>query len=199
MHETRGKLTEYWDNLISNRLPSYVHLSKLEEEFKEHFSFLRWAFKRIILPLAAAYILAGILLKTNVLSSLALALIIFLYSNFLPDTDFLMKETKDKKQGSKWHEKYSLLFFAPIIIYYILDGRKKPIYTAKSKYFHNFKTALIYGLFLLIISLILWQQPLKIFILPLFGILGFSFHLMVDGRIKNIFRRTQPNKATKSF
>ena len=193
MNATRNKLTEYWDNLIASRIPSYVRLSKLEEEFKEHFNFLKWAFKRIILPLAVAYILAGIFMKTNVLGSLALSLIVFLYSNFIPDTDFLMKETKDKKQESKWYEKYALLFFAPVIIYYILDGRKKPIYTTKSKCFHNFKTALVYGLFLLIISLILWQQPLKIFILPLFGILGFSFHLMVDGRIKNIFKRIHLN------
>src|SRR3989344_1846857 len=190
MEKTRYKLVEYWDELIGKRIPSYVDFRKMEEEIKEHFTFLKWTFKRIILPLAIFYILAGIFFfKINVLGSLVIALLIFLYSNFLPDIDFLMKETKDKNLVSKWYEKYSLLFFAPIIMYYILDGRKKPIYTLKGKYFHNFRTVLIYGVFLFVLGAILWQENIKMIILPLFGMLGFSFHLMVDGRIKNPFRK----------
>jgi len=190
MEKTRSKVTEYWDELIGKKIPSYVEFKKMEEEIKEHFTFLKWTFKRIILPLAIFYAIAGIFFfEINVLGSLVIALLIFLYSNFLPDIDFLMKEAKDKKLVSKWYEKYSLLFFAPIIMYYILDGRKKPIYTLKGKYFHNFRTVLIYGVFLFVLGAILWQENIKMIILPLFGMLGFSFHLMVDGRIKNPFRK----------
>ena len=188
MEKTRSKVIEYWDELIGKKIPSYVELKKMEEEIKEHFTFLKWTFKRIILPLAIFYAIAGIFFfEINVLGSLVIALLIFLYSNFLPDIDFLMKETKDKKLASRGYEKYALLFFAPVIMYYILDGRKKPIYTLKGKYFHNFKTVLIYGAFLFIVGAILGQENLKMIILPLFGMLGFSFHLMVDGRIKNPF------------
>ena len=190
MEKTRSKVIEYWDELIGKKIPSYVEFKKMEEEIKEHFTFLKWTFKRIILPLAIFYAIAGIFFfEINVLGSLVIALLIFLYSNFLPDIDFLMKEAKDKKLVSKWYEKYSLLFFAPIIMYYILDGRKKPIYTLKGKYFHNFRTVLIYGVFLFVLGAILWQENIKMIILPLFGMLGFSFHLMVDGRIKNPFRK----------
>ena len=188
MDKTRNKLVEYWDDLISTKIPSYVSMHKLEEEIKEHFVFLKWAFKRIIIPLAIAYIIAGLFLKINILGSLVLAMLVFLYSNSLPDVDFLMKTTRNKVLESKWYEKYALLFFAPLVIYYILDGRKKPIYISKDKYFHSFKIIPIYGFFLFILGMILWQQPLKMIILPLFGMLGFSFHLIVDGRLNNILK-----------
>lgn len=188
MSKTETKLSEYWDELVAKRIPSYVDFKKIEDEIKEHFNFLKWAFKRIILPIALFYIIMGIFFfKINVLGSLVLALLVFLYSNFLPDIDFLMKETKNKKLKSKWYERYSLLFFAPVIIYYILDGKKKPLYTTRRKSFHNYKTVVTYGIFLFIIGTILWQDNIKMLILPLFGMLGFSFHLIVDERIKNIF------------
>ena len=60
MDGTRKKLSIYWDELISKKIPSYVNFQKVEDEIKEHFGFLRWAFKRIILPITVAYILAGI-------------------------------------------------------------------------------------------------------------------------------------------
>src|SRR3989338_722433 len=194
MDGTRKKLSIYWDELIAKKIPSYVNFQKVEDEIKEHFGFLRWAFKRIILPITVAYILAGIFFfKVNVLGSLVIALMVFLYSNFLPDTDFLMKQSK--KTESRWYEKYGLLFFAPVIIYYILDGRKKPLYTKKGKFFHNYKTVMIWGVFLFVLGSILWQEPLKIAILPLFGMLGFSFHLMIDGRINNVLSK----KLVKHF
>lgn len=156
MNKTETKLNKYWDELVAKRIPSYVNFKKIEEEIKEHFNFLKWAFKRIILPIAIFYFIAGIIFfKMNVLGSLVIALLVFLYSNFLPDIDFLMKETKDKKLESKWYEKYSLLFFAPVVMYYILDGRKKPIYIIKGKFFHNIKTVTIYGIFLFAVGAIL--------------------------------------------
>ncbi len=189
MENTRKKLSTYWDELISKKIPSYVNFKKIEDEIKEHFSFLKWAFKRIVLPIAVAYILAGIFFfKMNVLGSLVIALIVFLYSNFLPDTDFLMKKTNNKPK-SKWYEKYALLLFAPVIIYYILDGKKKPLYIRKEKSFHNYKTVIIWGIFLFIIGSVLWQEPIKMAILPIFGMLGFSFHLIMDGRINNFLSK----------
>ena len=147
--------------------------------------------EKILSTIAIFYFMAGVIFfETNVLGSLVIALLVFLYSNFLPDIDFLMKETKNKKLESKWYEKYSLLFFAPVIMYYILDGRKKPLYTTKGKFFHNTKTVIIYGIFLFIVGAILWHDSIKMMILPLFGMLGISFHLMVAGRIK-IFHKKQ--------
>lgn len=188
MKKTRNKLTIYWDNVISKKIPEYVGLEKIESEFKEHFAFLKWAFKRIILPLAAFYLLAGIFSGINLLGSLLLGMAVFLYSNFLPDTDFLIKVATKKESGK--YEKYLLLFFAPFYIYYILDGKVKPLYTTRAKCFHNVRTLLIYGTFLFVLGFMLWTDSLKAGMLSFFGMLGFTFHLMVDGRVKNIFHKS---------
>lgn len=187
MKMTGRKLSEYWDRIIYKNLPSYAKFRKMREELAEHFNFIGWSAKRIILPLLVFYALVGLILETNVFGSMFLSLLLFFYSNLLPDVDALFKKAKNKNIESLWYEKYSLLFFAPVIMYYIIRGRAKPLYAINERTFHNFKTTLIYGAFLFVVGSIFWTDALRRIMFPLFGMLGFSTHLLID---KNIF----PNK-----
>ncbi|MBI3412905.1 MAG: hypothetical protein HY051_02380 [Candidatus Aenigmarchaeota archaeon] len=122
--------------------------------------------------------------QTRIFAPLFISLLIFLYSNFLPDVGYLVKKTNDKRKEWKWQEKYTLLFFAPVVIYYVIAGRAKPLYSAEGMPFHNLKSALIYSLFLLVIGSLFWEERLKTTILMTFGFLGFVCHLFVDRNFK---------------
>jgi hypothetical protein len=184
MKRTKRRLSKYWDEIILRAIPPYGKFKKMEGEIKEHFTFVSWMFKRIVLPLIVFYVIVSLMLNINIFGPLFIMLLLFLYSNFLPDTDFLIKKTRDKKKESLWYEKYSLLFFAPVIMYYIIAGRARPLYSTEERCFHNFRTAVIYGIFLFIVGCIFWSETIKRVMLPLFGVLGFIFHLMVDKRLK---------------
>lgn len=181
MDKTKRRLSRYWNRIILKAIPSHARFTHMEEELKEHFNFLKWMFKRIVLPLILFYVIMSLVFNMNAFGSLFLSLLIFIYSNFLPDADFLIKKTLQKNRVSLWYEKYFLLFFAPVVIYYVIGGRAKPIYSSENRCFHNFKTLVIYGFFLLIVGSIFWPETLKRVMLPLFGMTGFIFHLLVDG------------------
>ncbi len=181
MEKTKKRLSRYWDNVLLKVIPPYARFEKIEEELKEHFNFLKWIFKRVVLPLIIFYIIMSLIFNMNVFDSLFISLAIFLYTNFLPDVDFLIRKTVQKNKISLWYEKYFLLFFAPIVIYYVIEGRAKPLYSSEDRCFHNFKTVIVYGFFLLIVGSIFWPEKLNRVMLPLFGMLGFIFHLVVDG------------------
>lgn len=184
MKRTRRRLSEYWDRLLLSRIPPFATFKKVEGEIKEHFGFARWAFKRIILPLAVFYLLASLFLQVRIFAPLFISLLIFLYSNFLPDVGYLVKKTNDKRKEWKWQEKYTLLFFAPVVIYYVIAGRAKPLYSTTDRPLHNFKAAFIYGAFLFVAGMLLWDELLKATMLAIFGFLGFSIHLVVDKNFK---------------
>jgi len=69
-------------------------------------------------------------------------------------------------------------------MYYTIAGRARPLYSTEERCFHNFKTVIIYGIFLFILGGIFWSETIKRVMLPLFGMLGFIFHLMVDKKLK---------------
>lgn len=186
MEKTQKRFSKYWDKLILRHLPPYAKFKKFAEELRAHFNFSSWLFKRIILPLAIFYVIIGLLLKTDVFGSLFISILIFTYSNIIPDIDILIKKPPEGKSESLWYELYALLFFAPLIVYYIIDGKAHPLYSQKNRPFHSFRTVIIYGFFLLIIGAVFWSEALKIIMLPIFGGLGFLFHLMIDnGKINN--------------
>ena len=184
MKRTRQRLSRYWDRVVLKTIPPYAKFRKMESEIKEHFSFVGWMSKRILFPLIIFYVVISLVLNINIFGPLFVMLVVFLYSNFLPDTDFLIKKTRSRDKESLWYERYSLLFFAPIIIYYVIAGRARPLYSNKERCFHNLKTVLIYGGFLFIVGSVFWVENIKIVMLSIFGMLGFAFHLMVDKKLK---------------
>src|SRR3989338_2521953 len=142
MEKTQKRFSKYWDELILKRLPPYAKFKKFTDELKEHFSFTSWTFKRIVLPMVLLYVIAGLVLQKNLFGSLFVSLLIFIYSNVIPDLDILIKKPEKGEDESLWYEKYSLLLFAPIIVYYVINGRARPLYSNESRPFHNFKTAI---------------------------------------------------------
>lgn len=160
-------------------------LSLVEKEAVEHFRFFGWTVKRLLLPLSAAYILFGLLGGVNVLGSLTLSMIVFLYSSMLPDVDLIFKTASRRTRGSprpSKFEKYFVLFFAPLYIYYIIAESRR-VYSTVKRPFHTFHALLSWGAFLCILGIVLYHDSLlKMFSLPLFGMLGFWTHLKVDGR-----------------
>lgn len=183
MKKTKKKLSDYWDGMIFKNLPSYATFRKMNKEMMEHFNFLKWAFEKMVLPIIIFYIIFGLIFEIDVFGSIFLSLLLFFYSNLLPDVDSLFKKTRNKMLDSLWYEKYSLLFFAPIIIYYIFSGRAKPLYSINKRPFHNFKTVIIYGAFLFVIGSIFWSDILKRVMFPVFGMLGFTVHILIDKKI----------------
>lgn len=183
MKKTKRRLSEYWDRTIFKNLPPYATFKKMNREMTEHFNFLAWVFKRIVLPIIVFYVIFGLIFEINVFGSIFLSSLLFFYSSLLPDVDALFKKTKNKMLDSLWYEKYSLLFFAPVIIYYIISGRARPLYSMKERPFHSFKTVFIYGVFLFVVGSIFWTDTLRRIMFPLFGMLGFTVHLLIDKKI----------------
>lgn len=182
MKKTRARLKHVWDNTLEDAVAH--SFEKFSGEVSEHGQMLKWVASRILLPFSIFYIIIGFWLKQNIFDSLFLGLIIFIYSNFLPDLDSLIRVTKHKNKLSAWYDKYILLFFAPVFIYYAVSGRAKPIYSLRQKEFHTLKAFAAYMGFIIIVSAIFWGNNLERIAFLLFTALGYTTHLVVDGYIK---------------
>jgi len=167
----------------SSFLPDFANADKVIEEFSEHFAFVKWSLKRIVLPLAVFYIVAGFFFQEHVLGALVTALLVFFYSNFLPDLDAFFRQGQGGKKAN-WLEKRIALFFAPLAIYYILSEKKRPLELESQKPFHNRRALIEYSIFLFAFGLLIYFSALKAFFFALFGFLGFLIHLIVDKRIR---------------
>jgi len=190
MERSSSRFEKYWDRQVLRFIPPYARFRKVEAEIKEHFSFLSVMIERILLPVVVLYVILGFAINVNLFAPLFLSLIVFFYSNFLPDIDFLVKQTDSKEEESLWYEKYFVLFFAPIVLYYVFVGRAKPVRSEHHRCFHNVKSLILYTVFLFILANIFWDTNVKISILPVFGFLGYAFHLAVDGTLSlRIFKR----------
>ncbi|MDO8634023.1 MAG: hypothetical protein Q7K34_01890, partial [archaeon] len=168
---------------LKNALPPFINAKLVVDELAEHSGFIRWSFKRIILPLAIFYVAAGFLLGEHVLGSLLMGIVVFLYANFLPDLDTFFPHANDKSNKVSAVRKRIALFFAPLIIYYILSGKQKSWDLGKDKPFHNTRALLEFSVFLFILGSLLYFSFLKAFFFTLFGFCGYCIHLIIDGRI----------------
>lgn len=165
-------------------LPKIADANKIIEEISEHFSFFKWSLKRILLPMAVFYFLAGFFLQEHILGALFTAFIVYLYANFLPDLDSFFPHNKNnsaKKAGRI--EKRIALFFAPVIIYYILSRKAKPLDLGSEKAFHNKRALIEFSLFLFAFGLVLYFSILKAFFFAFFGFLGYLTHLTIDKQV----------------
>jgi len=165
----------------SLHLPSFAGPEKVVEEIAEHFSFLLWTGKRIVIPLCLLYIVTGFFLNEHVLGALLTSSLVFLYANFLPDFDAFYSKPSTRK--ATWLEKRLALFFAPIVIYYLLSNKIAPFDMGSQKAFHSTNAMLEFSLFLFLAGLVLYFSVLKAFFFAVFGLLGYATHLFVDRRI----------------
>lgn len=168
---------------IKGTLPPFVNAKLLIDELEEHFGFLQWGSKRIIFPLAIFYIVAGLIFGEHILGSLLMALVIFLYTNFLPDLDTFFPYNNNKKNEVSSTKKRIALFFAPAVIYYLLSRKLTPWDLGKDKPFHNARAMLEFSIFLFVLGVFLYFSWLKAFFFMLFGLCGYFVHLVIDKKI----------------
>lgn len=160
----------------------------MEKETSEHFHLLIKVLNWIIVPLSLFYVfLALFVLGVNPIDSVLGGLLLFVYSNFLPDLPALFCKQKTIEQCSPlpWYKTYSLLVFAPLFVW--LTFSKVPIKWKTTESFHNFKSLVIYTLFLALGGLLVFGDvPLSLgdvaesLFLSLYGLIGYLTHLKVD-------------------
>jgi hypothetical protein len=172
---------------INRRIGSKLSVWHMEEETSEHVRSLCTVLC-FLLPASFLYVFTDFyVFKENVMDSMLWGLLIFLYSNFLPDLPSIYR--RKKKNGETkdlaWYKKYSLLLFAPLLIWAFYSGIRLSWRTTDT--FHNFKSLTVFGVFLFLWGLFAFGDlPIsvgditKIVSLPLYGLIGYLTHLKVD-------------------
>jgi hypothetical protein len=160
----------------------------MKKETSEHFRLLRMVFIWMVVPASLFYVVASIwYLGQNTIDSMLWGLIVFIYSNFLPDLPSIYRKSKhsNKTKNLQWYENLVLLYFAPIFIWLMFSGIKLKWNTTET--FHDFKSAALYGVFLVLFGFLLFGdfpfsigRITEILSLSLYGIAGYLTHLKVD-------------------
>lgn len=173
---------------INRKVRSKLPVWRMEEETLEHIHLLIKIFKWVILPASILYaFLAFYFLKENVLDSTLWGMLIFVYSNFVPDLPSIYRKKKagGKSANLPWYKRYALLLFAPVLIWILFAGVRPQWKTAET--FHDFQSLIIYGAFLFALSFLAFANfpisagnLIKVLSLPIYGVLGYLTHLKVD-------------------
>ncbi len=173
---------------INRAVRSKLALRYMENETSMHIYLLIEVLKWIVLPASFIYVCADFyFFKENALDSMFWGILIFIYSNFLPDLPTIYREQKNNEitEDLPWYKKYALLLFAPLFIWVLFSGTRLKWKTTET--FHNFKSLAIYGAFLLLWGFFAFGSfPIsigdmtKILSLPLYGMIGYLTHLKAD-------------------
>jgi len=173
---------------INRRVRLKLPVWRMEEETLEHIRFLIKVFKWMVLPASLLYVFADFyFFRENALDSMLWGLLIFFYSNFLPDLPSIYRRKKNsvKAEDLPWYKKYALLLFAPLLIWVLFSGIRLGWKTTET--FHDFKSLTIYGVFLFILGFFAFVKfPIsvgnvtEIISMPLYGIIGYLAHLKAD-------------------
>jgi hypothetical protein len=160
-------------------------------ETLQHVDSLIKVFTCVVLPASLFYVCAEFcFFGENALDSMFLGMLIFFYSNFLPDLPSIFRRkvyhaVRDTPKDLPWYKKYALLLFAPLFIGAFLCGMQLRWKTTET--FHNFKSLIIYGAFLFILSSFAFGDfPVsigditEIVSVPSYGLIGYLTHLKVD-------------------
>jgi hypothetical protein len=173
---------------INRKVRSKLPVWRMEEETLEHVHSSIKVFKWIVLPVSLLYLCSVFyFFGENALASVLWGLLIFFYSNFLPDLPSIYRKKKNnvKAENLPWYKKYALLLFAPLLIWFLFSGMRLGWKTTET--FHDFKSLTIYGAFLFILGFFAFVEfPIdvgnitEILSLPLYGVIGYLTHLKVD-------------------
>ncbi|MEM3703708.1 MAG: hypothetical protein QXX79_04755 [Candidatus Bathyarchaeia archaeon] len=160
----------------------------MEEETLEHVNSSVKVFKWVILPSSFLYVFfVFCLFGENALDSMLWGLLVFFYSNFLPDLPsiYRRKGRNKKNEDLKWYKKYAILLFAPLLVWILFSGMRLNWRTAET--YHNFKSLTVYGILLFLLGFLAFVRfPLeigniiKILFFPFYGVMGYLTHLKVD-------------------
>jgi hypothetical protein len=180
-------ILNFFENInkrIRSKLPSW----RMKEETSEHVRMAVEVFEVIVLPFSIIYLFGDLFfLKENAFDSMLWGIMIFFYSNFLPDLTCIFRREKSKR-GSRdlpWYKKYSILLFAPLFVLLLFSNVHLGWKTTES--FHNLKSLSIYGSFLLLLGVAIFGgfpisvgQVTEMLALPFYGAIGYLAHLKAD-------------------
>ncbi len=190
-HTLYGSVLRYFKS-VNLRARMSINLWYMKRETSEHVKLLIKVFKWVILPASLIYVCADLyFFGENALDSMFLGILIFFYSNFLPDILSIYRMRKsygDPKvtdEDLSWEKKYALLLFAPLFIVAFFCGIRLRWKTTET--FHNLKSLTIYGAFLILLSFFAFGDlPIsigditEILSFPFYGLIGYLTHLRVD-------------------
>ena len=173
---------------INQKVRSKLPVWRMEEETLEHVHFSIKVFKWVVLPASLLYVFTNFyFFGENAFDSMFWGILVFFYSNFLPDLPSIYRRKKSnvKTEDLPWYKKYALLLFAPLLIWFLFSGMRLSWKTTET--FHDFKSLTIYGAFLFILGFFAFVEfPIdvgnitEILSLPLYGVIGYLTHLKVD-------------------
>lgn len=173
---------------INRKVRSKLPVWRMEEETLEHVHSVINVFKWIVLPTSLLYVCAVFyFFGENALDSMLWGILIFFYSNFLPDLPSIYRRKKDEEatEDLAWYKKYALLLLAPLLIWILFSGTRLRWKTKET--FHDFKSSTIYGIFLLLLGFFAFVKfptsignVFEVLSLPIYGITGYLTHLKVD-------------------
>lgn len=160
----------------------------MREETTEHVGQSVKVFLWLILPLSLAYVFGQLFFfKENALGPILWSILVYFYSNFLPDLPSIHRK-KESEMGTSdlsWYKKYALLLFAPLLVWLLFSGIRLNWKTEET--YHNFASAAVYGVFLLAVGFLAFagypvrvEDLTKVFFFTFCGTAGFLAHLKVD-------------------
>lgn len=153
----------------------------IEQETAAHFQLLVMIFKWLVFPASVLYIFVGFwYLGVNAIDSAFWGLLLFVYSNFLPDLPavFCRYQNSQYQQALSGYTRYALLLFTPLFVWLVFS--RIPIPWRSVDTFHNVKAAALYTLCLLGMGMFIFGGGFEACAFPLYGIAGYLTHLRVD-------------------
>lgn len=174
---------------INRKVKSKLPVWRMKEETLEHVRFSIKVFKWIVLPASLLYVFVDLyVFKENALDSVLWGVLLFFYSNFLPDLPSIYRRKKKNNGVARdlpWYKKYVLLLFAPLLIWILFSGIQLTWRTTET--FHDFKSLAVYGVFLSLLGFLAFVNfpieigsIIKVFAIPFYGVIGYLTHLKVD-------------------
>ena len=153
---------------VNRKVRAKIGFWFMKIETFEHVHLLTKVFKWIVLPLSILYVCAEFyFFGQNALDTMLVGVMLFLYSNFVPDLPAIFRrrvyrdERDNFHKNLPWYKTYALLLFAPFFIILLFCGIAVKWRTTET--FHNFKSLAIYGGFLFVASfLVLSAFPISI-------------------------------------
>ena len=173
---------------MNRRIKSRFPVWRMKEETSEHVHHSVKVFMWMVLPLSLAYALGfQFVFGENVLGPTLWGFVVYFYSNFLPDLPSIYRKKKPEPEGIDlpWYKKYTLLLFAPLLIWLLFSGVRLSWKTEET--YHNFRSVAIYGAFLFTVGFLAFaglplsvKDLVKVFFFQFCGVTGFLTHLKVD-------------------
>lgn len=181
LHDTLYGFVLNFFKSLNRKVETNLTQGYMERETTEHFRLLVKVLKWLVFPASIVYIFASFwYFKINALDSVFWGLILFFYSNFLPDLPavFCRYQNSHQKEELPWYTRYALILFTPFFVWLVFSGipiRWRPLET-----FHNIKASSLYTLFLFIIGGIIFSSSIEACAFSLYGFVGYLTHLKVD-------------------